>query len=167
MPRALRTDGISLQLRVIGLLYGAAYLEGRQRAGLRLSRLDQKRLEQLSKLLEGDAERGRRRHRRVSSTLPALIKVKGRFAPALILNMSAGGFLVATPSCASDGQHVQVKVGAPEQVEYHFPCQVVRSTQPHGASHLALAFSSIPLEVRHGRSEHEVTPPQGVALARA
>jgi hypothetical protein len=168
MKSLTKTDGVTLQMRVVGLLYGAAYLEGRTNAGLPLSRADEKRLAELRELLAGDTNAGRRRHRRVASSQPALIKIGARYLPALILNMSAGGFLLASSVKVEAGQRVQVKVGSAEVVEYHFPCEVRHVYRPRGAYYLGLAFNSIPLEVRHGGTEVEETPaPVFTALAQA
>lgn len=141
------------QLDQVGELYTVAYLEGRNKAGLELSESDREQLDELNDRFAGDdSHRGKRRHRRLDVTLPAILKRRGRNAPALVLNMSAGGFLFATTQSLKVGDHVQLKLGSPE-VEYHFPCEVRRVTGFGGTSHVAVSCSSLPLEIRHGDSQ--------------
>lgn len=140
------------QLEQVGDLYTVAYLEGRDKAGLDLSEADRAQLDELNDRLAGDSHHGKRRHRRQDVTLPAILKQRGRNAPALVLNMSAGGFLFSTTQALKVGDHLQLKLGSPE-VEYYFPCEVRRVSNFSGTSHVAVSCSSLPLKIRHGDSK--------------
>jgi len=162
-PRAPFAD----QMDSVQLLHDVAYLEERSKAGLNLCATDRAQRYALLEIFgsdpgydpaeQPDRTRARRRHRRLPLMLPGVIKAGKRLGRVTLLNMSAGGFFLASGIRAKVGDTVLIKLGHPDRgVQYSFPCQVIRARYERGAHHLALAFSGIPLELRYSKS---VEPP--------
>jgi hypothetical protein len=146
---ALNTDHLLGVLRVVKLCYEYSFLRGRRSVGLRLSRLDELRLSSLQRLLEEDSAEKRRRHRRVPVMLTVELRAEDGLRRATILNLSADGMFVATPTPVAAGSEVQIRIGRRTDVEYSFPC-VVQWTISGANPGMGLRIIGIPLEVRHG-----------------
>jgi hypothetical protein len=154
--RAHATLPFSDQLDTVHVLYDVIYLEGRRRAGMHLDAAERAQLYALLEVFGGDPGWSRRRHRRMTLMVPAVVKSGSRLGRAALLNMSGGGAYLASAIPAEVGSEVLVKVGHPDGgVQYSFPCRVIRSRHERGAHHLALAFCGIPLQLRYGTRRPE------------
>jgi len=138
-------------LRLLELCYRYAYLNGRRRAGLRLTVAEEEQLEALSYLFEGDPRQLRRRQfRRFPMLLHAVVKTERGLCSGEVLNMSGAGMYVALAQEVEHGATVQVKLGRPGEVEYLFTCDVIRTDNDADGetSGAGLAFCCVPLEMR-------------------
>jgi hypothetical protein len=141
------------KFHMLGLLYDMVFLDGRRRAGMPLSPSDQAHLALLIDNFQGDTPPARRRHRRMTVLLPAVVKTGMETGRCTILNISAGGMLLASSAEARVGEALMVKVSRPGGIQYSFPCTVIRARQHNGVYQLAVCYSGIPLELRFGCPE--------------
>lgn len=141
------------KFHMLGLLYDMVFLDGRRRAGMPLSPSDRAHLSLLHDNFQGDTPPARRRHRRMTVLLPAVVKTVAQTGRCTILNISAGGMLLASSAEARVGEALMVKVSRPGGIQYSFPCTVSRAHQHNGVYQLAVFFSGIPLELCFGRPE--------------
>lgn len=138
----------SQQLRLLELSFQYSFLSGRARAG-QLPPESRKRLEELKPLFEGDPSvKGRRRHRRYPTYLPAVVSSDHGEGHGILLNFSSGGMLLATHNPVPDGATVLVRLGSPGRVEYHFECRVIRTLTGRTFNGLACCLVGPPLELR-------------------
>jgi hypothetical protein len=149
------------QHRLVHMFYEVAFLDGRRRAGMRLSLDEEDKLAVLLSALGGDPGWVRRRFRRKAMLVTALVKGTRGVARATVLNMSPGGMLLVADLDADVGETVLVKYGRPGTVQYSFPCRVERVELQSGARHIALSFSGIPLQVCYGEHQGAVRPRGG------
>ena len=138
----------SQQLRLLELCFQYSFLNGRVHAG-QLPPDSERWLHELRPLFEGDPTlKGRRRHRRHATYLPAAISSPDGGSHGILLNFSSGGMLLATRVPVADGTPVQVKLGIPGKVEYLFDCEVIRTISGRTFNGLACCLIGPPLEMR-------------------
>lgn len=137
----------SQQLRLLELCFEYSFLNGRARAG-QLSPDAERRLINLRPLFEGDPTlKGRRRHRRYGTYLPAALEAEQAQGHGILLNFSGGGMLLATLQPIPAGTDLVVRVGSPGKVEYQFSCRVIRTIQGRTFNGLACCLVGPPLEL--------------------
>ncbi len=134
-------------LRVVKLCYTYAELSSRKDQGPPLTRSDRSRLHSLEQLLCGDPLRRRRRHRRISTFVPATLGQGADRQQGTVTNVSCGGMFVVTGAPLTVGARVDVRLGAPGETRYVFPCVVQRLGYDGRAQGLGLVVDGTPARV--------------------
>ena len=144
------------QLRCVELCYRYAYLEGRRSSGRPLETVEEKELDYLRHVLQGDTPIGdahtRRGSRRFQLLVRAVVKTREGWCSAIVLNVSGEGMYLISNRQVGIGDRVQVKLGRFGEVEYLFTCTVRRAARHDALTGLGLSFSCVPLEMRRARS---------------
>jgi Tfp pilus assembly protein PilZ len=138
-------------LRIVKLCYMYASFLYLQKAGLPLSRQEKYQMTSLERLLVGDPLCQKRQHRRISTLLPATLKIDTEIYTGIVHNISGSGMYVASSKEVTVGKQVAVELHRPGQPKYIFTCTVQRqelaytsSKEPFG---LGLKFCSMPTKV--------------------
>jgi hypothetical protein len=142
-PKASQYAG---QLNVVKLCHDYALLNVHDQVGLRLSRSERRILKGLRRLLEGDASRHRRCHRRLPLMMPLALRTTDDSYGATAINISGGGMFLMTAGDLPVGTTVELELGAPTKERYRFN-GVVRWRRQHGDLRgLGIRFSAVPVE---------------------
>jgi hypothetical protein len=105
-------------------------------------------MRRLEQLLGGDPQRRRRRHRRISTSVPAVAATEaGDRHQGMVLNISGGGMYLATAARLPEGTRVMVQVEASGRPGCVFPCIVRRDAAQAQPPGLGLAIASSPREI--------------------
>jgi hypothetical protein len=132
---------------LLALSFQHGFLSGRARMG-ELDESEQQQLSELRELFEGDPFRSRRRHRRYSAFLPAVIDTGTSQGHGILLNFSSGGLFLATHQKVSRGSSIMVKLGRPGEVEYLYSCEVTRKRRGPWINGVACRVVSPAVELR-------------------
>lgn len=132
------------QLNVVKSCHDYALLHMHDQVGLRLSPAERRMLKGLKRLLEGDAARHRRHHRRLPIMLPVTLRTREGEVPATGINISGGGMYVMCPDTIPERTTVDVVIGPPRE-RYRFT-GVVKWSKRRGTNQgLGIRFSAVPL----------------------
>ena len=101
-------------LRVVTLCYRYAYLRERHDD---LNRAERIIWAVLQSTLEGDPERNRRSHRRMTLQAQASVRLRGIDVPATIYDISGSGMYLETDVRLPVGSRVEVRVGQRSETE--------------------------------------------------
>jgi len=143
-PRPPQRPPDAGQLNVVKSCHDYALLNMHDQVGLRLTPAERRMLKGLRRLLEGDAARHRRQHRRLPVMLPVTLRTRDGEVPATGINISGGGMYVMAPEPIPESTTVDVVIGPPRE-RYRFT-GVVMWSRGRGSNHgLGIRFSAVPL----------------------
>lgn len=132
------------QLNVVKSCHDYALLHMHDQVGLRLTPGERRMLKGLKRLLEGDAARHRRRHRRLPLMLPVTLRNRTGEHRGTAINISGGGMYVMCATALEESSIVDLVIGPPRE-RYRFT-GVVMWSQHRGDNHgLGIRFSAVPL----------------------
>jgi hypothetical protein len=140
-------------LRVVKLCYAYSELASRREDGPPLTRADRSRLQSLEQLLCGDPLRRRRRHRRIATLVSATLRRGEDRYQGTVTNVSCGGMFVVTSAPIEEGTTLDVRLGAPGETRYVFPCLVRRAGYDGRSQGLGLVVSGAPVRVSGWQSD--------------
>ena len=132
------------QLNVVKSCHDYALLHMHDQVGLRLTPAERRMLVGLKRLLEGDAARHRRQHRRLPLSLPVILRTRDGEHRGTVINISGGGMYVMSTDGIAEGTTVDLVIGPPRE-RYRFTGVVMWTRNRGGQSGLGIRFSAVPL----------------------
>ncbi len=132
------------QLNVVKSCHDYALLHMHDQVGLRLTPAERRMLKGLKRLLEGDAARHRRAHRRLPLMLPVTLRTREQEHRGTAINVSGGGMYVMSSAELAEGTTVDLVIGPPRE-RYRFTGVVMWTRNRRSATGLGIRFSAVPL----------------------